>query len=80
MTTLPAPGENWRGSGTLAASGDALRGGSADFGAHVWPWSYRARLAACVLVGLFGLGLWLTRRRGIAAPVALTRRRAGAYG
>jgi len=63
LTTLPSSGENWQGSATLAASGDALRSGSTDFGAHRWPWSYRARLVACTLVGLFGLGLWLTRRR-----------------
>ena len=63
VTTLPPPGENWRGSATLAVSGDALRSGSTDFDNEVWPWSYRARLGACVLVGLFGLGMWLTRRR-----------------
>ena len=63
MTTLPPQGENWRGSATLAVSGDALRSGSTEVDNQVWPWSYRARLVACLLVGLFGLGLWLTRRR-----------------
>ena len=64
MTTLPAEdGENWRDSTTLVVSGDALRAGSTDYGNRVWPWSYSARLGACLLVGLFGLGLWLTRRR-----------------
>ena len=63
VTTLPPQGENWRGSSTLAASGDALLSGSIDFDDAVWPWSYRSRLMACLLVGLFGLGLWLTRRR-----------------
>ncbi len=63
VTTLPPQGENWRGSATLAVSGDALRSGSTEVDNRVWPWSYRARLVACVLVGLFGLGLWLTRRR-----------------
>jgi len=63
LATLPPPGENWRGSATLAVSGDALRSGSTDFDNEVWPWSYRARLVACVLLGLFGLGLWLTRRQ-----------------
>ncbi len=63
VTTLPPPGENWQGSETLAVSGDALRSGSTDFDNEIWPWSYRARLMACLLVGLFGLGLWLTRRR-----------------
>ena len=63
VTTLPPQGENWRGSATLAVSGDALRSGSTEVDNRVWPWSYRARLVACLLVGLFGLGLWLTRRR-----------------
>ena len=63
VTTLPSQGENYRSSDTLAVSDRALRSGSDDFGNQVWPWSYRARLAACVIVGLFGLGLWLTRRR-----------------
>lgn len=63
VTTLPPPGENWRDSSTLAVADTALRSGSTDFDSQIWPWSYRARLVACVLVGLFGLGLWLTRRR-----------------
>jgi hypothetical protein len=64
VTTLPPEDAgNWRDSATLAVSGQALRAGSTDFGNHVWPWSHRARLLACVLVGVFGLGLWLTRRR-----------------
>lgn len=63
ITTLPPEGENWRGSSTLAVSSGALRAGATDFGNEVWPWSYRARLAACVLLGLFGLGLWATRTR-----------------
>lgn len=64
VTTLPAEdGVNWRDSATLAVSGEALRAGSTDFGNQVWPWSYRARLLACLLVGLFGLGLWVTRRQ-----------------
>jgi hypothetical protein len=63
VATLPSPGENWRSSATLAVSDRALRSGSTDYGTQVWPWSYRARLATCVLIGLFGLGMWLTRRR-----------------
>ena len=62
LTTLPSPGDNWVGSETLAVSGAALRAGSTDFDNQVWPWSYRARLVSCLLLGLFGLGLWLTRR------------------
>ena len=63
VTTLPSEGENWRSSDTLAVSDRALLSGANDFGSEVWPWSYRARLAACVIVAMFGLGLWLTRRR-----------------
>jgi hypothetical protein len=64
VTTLPPEdAENWEDSATLAVSAEALRSGSTDFGNLAWPWSYRARLAACTVVGLFGLGLWVTRRR-----------------
>lgn len=62
VATLPSPGENWVGTRTLAVTEEALRAGSTDFGSVVWPWSHLARLVACALVGLFGLGLWLTRR------------------
>jgi hypothetical protein len=63
VTTLPSPGENWRSSTTLAVSEQALRSGSSDFGSRVWPWSYLSRLIASALVGVFFLGLWLTRRQ-----------------
>ncbi len=63
LATLPSAGENWRGSAALTASTAALTSGSTDYGAQSWPWSYRARLGGCLLVGVFGLGLWLTRRR-----------------
>lgn len=63
VTTLPPEGENWQGSATLAVAGDALRSGSTELDTEVWPWSYRARLMACLLAGLFGLGLWVTRRQ-----------------
>lgn len=63
MTTLPPEGENWRGSPTLAVSEEALRAGSTDFGTQTWPWSHRARLVAWLVLGLFGLGMWVTRRR-----------------
>jgi hypothetical protein len=61
LVTLPPSGENWLGSQTMTVAADALRSGSTDFGNHLWPWSRTARLATCVLIGLFGLGLWLTR-------------------
>lgn len=63
VTTLPSPGENWRSSATLAVSEQALHSGSQDSGSRVWPWSYMSRLIASILVGVFFLGLWLTRRR-----------------
>ncbi len=63
VTALPSPGENWRSSTTLAVSDQALRSGSIDSGSRVWPWSYLSRLIASVLIGVFFLGLWLTRRR-----------------
>lgn len=62
LATLPGKGENWAGTGTLAIATDTLAFGATDFGEHVWPWDYGARLVACVLVCLFGLGLWVTRR------------------
>lgn len=62
LTTLPDRGENWAGTGTLAVATESLAYGSTDFGERVWPWSYPTRLVACLLAGLFGLGLWLTRR------------------
>ncbi len=66
LMTLPPPGENWVGSQTMAVAAEALRGGSTDYGNHLCPWSTAARLGASVLVGLFGLGLWLTRpSRGV---------------
>ena len=70
ITTLPSEGENWTGSATLAVAADSLRAGSTDYGSHLWPWSNQARLMTCVLVGIFGLGLWVTRR-----PRAARRRR-----
>lgn len=62
ITILPSQGDNWVSTRTLAVSADALRAGSTDFDNQLWPWSHRARLAGCILIGLFGLGLWLTRR------------------
>ena len=62
LATLPNPGENWAGTGTLAIAADSLAYGSTDFGDRMWPWSYVTRLVACLLVGLFGFGLWVTRR------------------
>ena len=62
LTTLPAPGENWVDTGTLAIAADNLVAGSTDYEDQVWPWSYTARLVSCVLFMLFLLGLYVTRR------------------
>ncbi|QZY30315.1 hypothetical protein [Nocardioides coralli] len=62
VTTLPDPGPNWAGTSTLAVATDTLTFGSTDFADRVWPWSYTARLVMCVLVGVFFLGLFVTRR------------------
>jgi WD40 repeat protein len=62
LTSLPEPGENWVGSETLAIATDTLAFGSTDFEEHIWPWSYPARLVACTVLGLFFLGLFVTRR------------------
>ena len=62
LVTLPPPGENWTGSQTMTVAREGLRNGSADFGNHLWPWSDVAKLGGCVLIGLFCLGLWVTRR------------------
>lgn len=62
LTVLPDPGTNWAGSGTLGVATDTLTFGSTDFDEHIWPWSYQSRLVACILVGVFFLGLFVTRR------------------
>lgn len=63
LTTLPSPGENWAGTRTLAVAADNLVAGSTDYDDRLWPWSYAARLVACVLFAFFLLGLYVTRRR-----------------
>lgn len=62
LTTLPDPGVNWVGSGTLEIATDTLRFGSTDFDERIWPWSYTSRLVACIIAGVFFLGLFVTRR------------------
>lgn len=63
LTTLPPPGDNWVGSNTLAIAADNLVAGSTATGDHVWPWTYSARLVACILLSVFLFGLYVTRRR-----------------
>jgi hypothetical protein len=62
LTILPGPGENWAGTGTMAVAGSTLAYGSADFPERIWPWSHLARLVACLVLGLFLFGLYVTRR------------------
>lgn len=63
LTTLPSPGDNWVGSDTLAIAADNLVAGSTATDDRVWPWTYSARLVACILLSGFLLGLYVTRRR-----------------
>lgn len=63
LTTLPEKGENWAGSQTLAVAADTLPFGSTAFDEPVWPWTYVSRLVACIILGFFLLGLFVTRRR-----------------
>ncbi len=63
LTTLPSPGDNWVGSNTLAIAADNLVAGSTETDDRVWPWTYSARLVACILLSGFLLGLYVTRRR-----------------
>ncbi len=62
LTGLPAPGENWVGTQTLAVATENLVTGSTEFNDPVWPWSYTARLVGCSIFALFLLGLYVTRR------------------
>lgn len=67
---LPGPGENWVGEETLEVSTEALRGGTHGFAEPRWPWSHRAKLVASLVLALFALGMYLTRRprRGPQSP------------
>jgi hypothetical protein len=62
LTVLPPPGQNWIGTPTLAVATDTLFQGSTDFPERTWPWSYQARLVGCIVIGVFLLGLYVTRR------------------
>lgn len=62
LMTLPGPGVNWVGTQTLAVATDTLVFGSTEFEERVWPWSYQSRLVMSILLGVFLLGLFVTRR------------------
>ena len=62
LTVLPALGENWAGTPTMSVATDNLYQGATEFPDRVWPWSYTARLVGCLIVSLFLLGLYVTRR------------------
>lgn len=59
---LPGPGDNWVGAETMEVAADALLGGSAGFEEPRWPWSHLAKLVASLVLALFALGMYLTRR------------------
>lgn len=62
LTVLPSPGENWVGTPTMSVATDTLFQGSTDFPERTWPWSHVARLVGCIVIGVFLLGLYVTRR------------------
>lgn len=59
---LPASGENWVGAHTLEVASDAVLGGTTSYPEPRWPWSHRAKLVSSLLLALFALGMYLTRR------------------
>ncbi|HEX4978237.1 MAG TPA: hypothetical protein VFV40_10275 [Nocardioides sp.] len=59
---LPSRGDNWIGAETLAVASGALQGGTKAFEEPRWPWSHRAKLVSSLVVALFALGMYLTRR------------------
>jgi len=63
VTALPSQGENWVDAGTVSFAGDALANGSEEFPPPPDPWSDRGKLSMLVIVTVFLLGLWLTRKR-----------------
>lgn len=63
LTTLPDRGENWVGAGTMDVATSTLPFGSTEFDEPIWPWTHLSRLVACILLGAFLLGLFVTRRR-----------------
>jgi hypothetical protein len=59
---LPAPGDNWVGAETLEVAAAALDGGTTRFAEPRWPWSDAAKLVSSLVLALFALGMFLTRR------------------
>jgi len=59
---LPGPGDNWVGPETMTVADDALLGGSTSFEEPRWPWSHLAKLVSSLVLALFALGMYLTRR------------------
>ncbi len=59
---LPARGDNWVGAETLEVASAALNGGTTRFAEPRWPWSHAAKLVSSLVLALFALGMFLTRR------------------
>lgn len=59
---LPATGVNWVGTETLEVASAALLGGSKSFEEPRRPWSHLAKLVSSLVLALFALGMYLTRR------------------
>lgn len=62
LATLPGAGDNWVGPETLAVATDALLGGTAAFEEPLWPWSHLAKLVSSLVLAVFALGMYVTRR------------------
>lgn len=59
---LPPRGDNWVGAETLEVATSALRGGTTTFEEPRWAWSHAAKLVSSLVLALFALGMFLTRR------------------
>ena len=59
---LPARGDNWVGPETLEVAAGALVGGTTTFEEPRWPWSHLAKLVSSLVLALFALGMYVTRR------------------
>lgn len=59
---LPNVGTNWEHPQTLAVAAEPLANGSVAFEEPRWPWSDVSKLVASIVLAVFVLGLYLTRR------------------
>lgn len=62
LMQMPGGGENWVGPEFVEIAEQPLSRGSADFEKPPWPWRDLAKLVSSIIVAIFALGLYLTRR------------------